>query len=345
MKRFCLSFIIAVFAVVSTCASLTGHRVGDALRPYASDSSIGIAVILPEGDTIGVNSDRTFPLESVMKFYQAVALSHLLGDRLLTDSISVGPADLKAATWSPMRAKYSGETFSASPAFLLDYSLRYSDNNAADILFDRYGSPKEVDSVLRMISRAKNFSLRFTESDMHADTSLCSLNFATPADAATLFFDYFCLDSLSTVVRAIMSHPTPFGVNRLAAGFPAGKATLLHKTGTGFNAPGRTGNVNDVGFVFYPRSDGSFGYYSIAVFVADREGAVADAEALIAQISESVWTALMAADADYALRTTVPAGKPNAPVPTEENHTPWFALVGSAIIEAMIDNALGLDEP
>lgn len=349
MNRLFLSILLTVMSILGASAD-TASRVRKALEPYSADPTIGVAVVLADGDTVGVNADKRFSLESVMKFYQAVALSHILGERVLDDSVHVTAADLKAGTWSPLRARYPEGGITVTPAFLLDYSLQMSDNNAADILFDRYGTPAKLDSVVRAVSRARDFALRYNEDEMHGDTTLCTFNNATPADAATLMFDYFCFDPNSAAVQAIMARPTPFGTKRLLAGFPVGKATVLHKTGTGFNATGHTGNINDAGFVFYPRADGSFGFYSIAVFLADREGSAAEAEALIAEISEAVWTAHLASDMEYALSGTVPAGRkrPARYDAPDEDNPGWFAAFAGAVLGAMvesaIDRALGIEE-
>ncbi len=336
--------IIIAVALAMACAAMAtpSAHLQKALDRFAGVPGVGIAVITSQGDTAGVNADSVFALESVVKFYQAVALSHMLGDRLLTDSILVAKSDLKAGTWSPLRARYPAGGYYISPVSLLEYTMLMSDNNAADILFDRYGSPALIDSVLRRVSPARDFGLRYTEDEMHADPARCSSNHATPADAATLMHSFFCSDTTSMIVRAVMSQPTVFGATRLPAGLPAGRATIFHKTGTGFASEGGTGNTNDVGFVYYPRSDGSFGFYTIAVFLRDRKGAPEEAERLVAAISEAVWSAMQVADSDYALSGTQPAGKPNRPTPTvTDEGSLWLVPIGGAILEAILDNALG----
>ena len=315
---------------------------GQRLRTLVADDCIGVAVVTSRGDTIAVNGDRPFAMQSVVKFHQAVALAHILGEKLIDDTVSVAASDLKRDTWSPMRARAPQGGYEISPVGLLDYSLLMSDNNAADILFNRYASPSVVDSVVRAISPARDFAVRRTEAEMHADTSVVKDNWSTPADAASFINSFFTSDATvgGTIVRAVMSQPTAFGNTRIVAGIPDGKATVLHKTGTGdIDAAGRPTAVNDVAFVYYPRPDGTFGYYSLAVFVENFEGSPADAEQRIAAISKEVWEAMLVDDASVAMRNaSAPMAQPSSTV--RDNSSLWEMPIGAAILGAVLDGML-----
>lgn len=52
--------------------------------------------------------------------------------------------DLKSDTYSPLRDRYFGGDVSLSVSHLLEYTLQQSDNDACDILFDRFGGPEAV---------------------------------------------------------------------------------------------------------------------------------------------------------------------------------------------------------
>lgn len=338
MARY-LTFLASVLTGVLT---LAGASLQQRLEAFADTPGTGIAVITSAGDTLGVNIDRDYMLASVMKFHQAVALTRILTfDEIVGDSVWVTKDDLLTGTWSPLRAQCPDGNFYISPVGLLDYTLQMSDNNCADILFDRYASPYCVDSIIRATTPACNFSIQRTEAEMHADTALARLNRSTPADAATLMHTFFTEDTTvsSLAIRAIMARDGAFGKDRLPAGISAGNATIYHKTGTGELAPdGHPTAVNDLGFVYYPKSDGSFGYYTVAVFLEDFSGTQQEAEARIAAISETVWAEMMMAEATKAVAAgTVHAGTPMKPKPRELETSEKIGLILLPLTEVMLE--------
>jgi len=278
---FCFGLIVAfVSQAVESLESRIANIVGD--------SDMGVAIINGWGDTININGNKRFELQSVMKFHQALAMAKTMSATdLLNTKVTYGADDLKPNTWSPLRAVNSeGGTVDLST--LLYYSLRMSDNNAADILFDRFLSPAKVDSLLKASTPAKNFAIAYTEDEMHRNISLAADNWSTPLDCAALFNYAFTEDTTQSIValQAVMASKSAFGNSRIVKGI--GNGTVFNKTGTGFEKDGKTTAVNDAAFVYFPYASGGFGHYSIAVFVSDCDAA--EAEAKIAEISELVWS-------------------------------------------------------
>ena len=82
------------------------------------DARIGIAAILPDGEEIevtgglmaglGEDSSDRFPMLSVFKFHQALAVCGRLRDAgtPLSDEISVNETQLPEGTWSPLRDEF-----------------------------------------------------------------------------------------------------------------------------------------------------------------------------------------------------------------------------------------------
>ena len=276
---------VGIAAAVSAFAAESRE---DRIAALVGDSDMGVAVISDWGDTISINGDKPFEMQSVMKFHQALAMAKTMSAvDLLNTKVTYGADDLKANTWSPLRAVNSeGGTVDLST--LLYYSLRMSDNNAADILFDRFLSPARVDSLLKADTPAKNFAIAHTEDDMHRNPSLASGNWSTPLDCAGLFNYAFAEDTTQSIValQAVMASKSAFGNSRIVKGI--GNGTVFNKTGTGFEKDGRTTAVNDAAFVYFPYASGGFGHYSIAVFSSDC--VAEEAESKIAEISELVWT-------------------------------------------------------
>lgn len=95
-------------------------------------AEIGIAVIIDGKDTVTVNNDIQYPLMSVFKFHQAVALADYMDKKRLPlgTLLSIKKSDLKPNTYSPLRDQFPQGGFEMSIADLLKYTLQQSDNNA-----------------------------------------------------------------------------------------------------------------------------------------------------------------------------------------------------------------------
>ena len=337
-------------SIVTAIILLSGilmHAASPELRASISEiignNRVGVAVITSRGDTISVGNEGYFDLASVMKFYQAAALSRVCDfDTLVRKQIRVTAEDLRRDTWSPMRAAADEVPFDISPVGLLDYSLNMSDNNAADILFDRLLAPAKVDSIVRNDYGAQKFAIGATEAMMHADTSTSRLNRATALDAAEFIYRFFTADTTAsaTLVKAVMAKDTPFGRQRIPSGIETSSAKVFHKTGTGFTAPDSTVTpVNDLAFISYPTARG-FACYSLAVFTAGMT--VADAEALIAEISRVVYTSVIV-DESLVMNSEaqVYAGKrkPGKTTSNEDDGGILGAVISEVLFE-IIDSAL-----
>lgn len=240
------------------------------LKDYVAskDARIGVAIIVDGVDTVSVNGKRDFPMLSVYKFPQALAVADYCGKHnvALDSMISVSADEIKTDTWSPLRDKYGVRNFRLPLSELLRYSLQQSDNNACDILFRVIGGPQVADSLMK----AEGFNdivIESTEDDMHRDIYLCYQNRSTPLEMARLFDKFYRLGMRhdSPVFEAIgdLMLSCNTGSNRLAKPLLLTNARIGHKTGTGDrNSQDRIIGVNDAGYVFLPNKP----YYAIAVF-------------------------------------------------------------------------------
>ena len=253
-------------------------------------ATVGIAVIIDGAETVTVNNDQHFPLMSVFKFHQALAVVECcreLGLPLET-KLRITRADLPPNTWSPLRDARPEGGFDMSIAELLRYTLQQSDNNACDILFDRICSVTDTEAYIHGLG-IRDCAIRATEADMHADPGTCRQNWTTPLATARLLEQF-----LTGTILAAADHDFLMatmlgcrtGVNRLSRPLAGTGATLGHKTGTSDrDADGRLMALNDAGFVLLP--DGR--HYTIAVFIKDSRESDAATEALVADISACVW--------------------------------------------------------
>ena len=253
-------------------------------------ATVGIAVIIDGGETVTVNNDQRFPLMSVFKFHQTLAVADRcarLGIPLETE-LWVTKEDLPPNTWSPLRDARPGGGFGISIAELLRYTLQQSDNNACDILFDRICSVRDTEAYIHGLG-IRDCAISATEAEMHEDGARCRDNWTTPLATARLVERFLTGDILPVplhgFVKAAMIGCTT-GAMRLARPLAATGAVLGHKTGTSDrDGGGRLLALNDAGFVLLP--DGR--HYAIAVFVKDSRASDAETEAMIAQISACVY--------------------------------------------------------
>lgn len=260
------------------------HRLEQAIE--GKKAEIGIAVILDGKDTVTINNNVRYPLMSVFKFHQALALADYMSCRNLplSTQLHIKPSCLKLNTYSPLRDKYPHGDMDMSIAELLEYSLQQSDNNACDILFDYQGGPAAVDAYVRSLG-IDSCSIAFTENDMHEDESRCYQNWSTPL-AAVRLLEVFLRKPLfgeaykDFIYQTMVECKT--GVDRLSAPLSDKSVVIGHKTGTGGpNSDGKLVAINDIGFVSLPNGR----TYSIAVFVKDSEESPQASSQVIAEVS------------------------------------------------------------
>ena len=252
-------------------------------------AEIGIAVIIDGKDTVTVNNDIHYPLMSVFKFHQALALADYMGKQKqsLETRLPIKKSDLKPDTYSPLRDKYPQGGTEMSIADLLRYTLQQSDNNACDILFNYQGGPDAVNKYIHSLG-IRECAIVGTETAMHEDLNLCYENWTTPLAAAELV-EIFRKKPLFPKVYKDFIFQTMVecqtGQDRLVAPLLDKKVTVGHKTGTGdLNAKGQQIGCNDIGFVLLPGGR----TYSIAVFVKDSEENNQANSKIIADISRIV---------------------------------------------------------
>lgn len=255
-------------------------------------ADIGIAVILNGKDTLTVNNEGKYPMMSVFKFHQALAVAHYLESHhiSLDSALVIDQTELRKDTYSPLRDKHPGGISSVSLRELLEYTLLLSDNNACDILFNRILNVGETDSFIRSLG-IKDFSIVVTEKDMKDNPDLCYANWSTPLAAVQL------LDQLLYNKKFLQGEYRKFiidtmlkcktGQDRIPRYLRNENVTIGHKTGSGdVKANGETIAINDIGFVSIPGGQ----QYTIAVFIRDSKESFSGNEAIIADISKMVYS-------------------------------------------------------
>lgn len=260
----------------------------------SAKGDVGIALIY-DGDTLTVNNDAIYPMMSVFKLHQAVALCRMFEENgtSLDSVMTLRRSELDPDTWSPMLKDHSDEEISLPMRRLLEYTLIESDNNASNEMFVRLMPPAACDSVIAGIIPRGSFEIRFNEAEMQADHSRAYSNRTSPLGAAILidrlFTDTLVGKSYQDFIKSALLR-CQTGPDKISAALSETEGiTIGHKTGSGDRDDnGRLAASNDVAFISLPDRR----HYALAVFVKDFDGTDAEAAATIARISAAVIKAL-----------------------------------------------------
>lgn len=253
---------------------------------------VGIAFV-SGSDTVAVNNGVSYPMMSVFKMHQALAVANALARKGagLDSMLYVSADELDRNTWSPMLKHFGNDgDFSISVGELMRYALVSSDNNASNLMFSHILSPAGTDEFVRSVAADTTFCIRYSESEMKQNHYLSYINCTSPLSAALLIRQVFTSDivepSARDSIRGALTVVTT-GHDRLGAAVTDAPGVLFaHKTGSGYrNAAGELIAHNDVGYFRLP--DGRD--YSLAVFVRDFRGSEVEASAVIAGISKAVY--------------------------------------------------------
>lgn len=254
---------------------------------------VGVSIIGNEGkDTLSLNGDRRFPMQSVFKFHIALAvLSEIDKGKLSLDQkIEISKDELlPEAFWSPLRDENpNGGSFTIEK--LIQYSVSHSDNTACDILIRLIGTPKTVEEYIKK-SGIGDIQITFNEEEMQAKWENMFQNWTTPKAASStleLFYDNKnnLLSKTSYDFFWKTNKETTTGKKRIKGLLPEG-TIVAHKTGwSGTNKEtGITAAVNNIGIVFLPNGE----YFIISVFVSESKENFETNEKIIADIAKATY--------------------------------------------------------
>ena len=273
----------------------------------------GVAVIVDNSDTIVVNNSSDYPMMSMFKLHEAIAVCHVLDEKSIgLDTVfDIVRPELDPQTWSPMLKEHVGENFSLTAGELIDYILIDSDNNASNLLFDEIISVPQTDAYVHSILPGSEFSMQYKESEMKADIMKSYDNRTSPLAYAELVNRLFTDSIVSAQKQAFIKramHDCNTGLARRSAGLPENKGIKFsHRTGSGYtNSRGEVIAINDGGYVELP-----FGKnYTIVVLVKDFAGPQEEAEKVMSEISNAVYEYLVGESADIVKLGTAPDSSP-----------------------------------
>ncbi|MGT9672019.1 extended-spectrum class A beta-lactamase VEB-42 [Pseudomonas aeruginosa] len=289
VKRILLVLLSLFFTVVYSNAQTDNLtlKIENVLK--AKNARIGVAIFNSnEKDTLKINNDFHFPMQSVMKFPIALAVLSEIdkGNLSFEQKIEITPQDLLPKTWSPIKEEFpNGTTLTIEQ--ILNYTVSESDNIGCDILLKLIGGTDSVQKFLNA-NHFTDISIKANEEQMHKDWNTQYQNWATPTAMNKLLIDTYnnknqLLSKKSyDFIWKIMRETT--GSNRLKGQLP--KNTIVaHRTGTSGINNGIAAATNDVGVITLPNGQLIF----ISVFVAESKETSEINEKIISDIAKITW--------------------------------------------------------
>jgi beta-lactamase class A VEB len=290
VKRILLLLLSLFFTVVHLSAQRDSLilKIENVLK--TKNAKVGVAIFKSnEKDTLKINDDFHFPMQSVMKFPIALAVLSEIdkGDLSFEQEIEITPQDLLSNTWSPIKEKFpNGTTLTIEQ--ILNYTISESDNIGCDILLKLIGGTDSVQKFLNA-NHFTDISIQATEEQMHKDWNTQYQNWATPTAMNNLLIDAYnnknqLLSKKSYDFIWKVMRETTTGSNRLKGQLP--KNTIVaHKTGTSGINNGIATATNDIGVIALLNGQLIF----ISVFVADSKETPEINEKIISDIAKITW--------------------------------------------------------
>ena len=261
----------------------------------ACPGEIGVAVIIDNTDTVRVNDKSVYPMMSVFKVHQALALCADFDNKgiSLDTLIKINRNELDPKTWSPMLKDHSETVMSLTVRDLLRYTLVRSDNNASNLMYKDMVNVAQTDSFIATLIPRSSFQIAYTEEEMSADHAKAYSNYTSPLGTAVLmnrlFTDHIVSDEKQRFIKNALRE-CKTGTDRIVAPL-LGKegVAVAHKTGSGYvSEEGILDAYNDVAYISLPNGT----CYTLAVFVKDFNGEESQAAQYVAHISKVVYSLL-----------------------------------------------------
>jgi beta-lactamase class A len=252
---------------------------------------VGVSISGNNGkDTISLNGDRHYPMQSVFKFHIAlVVLSQIDEGKLSLDQkIEILKKDLLPNLYSPLRDDYPNGTM-LPISKILEYTVSQSDNVGCDVLLRLLGGTQTVEDYF-VKNNFQDIKIKINEEVMQNNWDLQYQNWTTPITSNKILQAYYynnpkLLSQNSYDFIWKIMRETSTGKNRIKGELPQA-AIVAHKTGLSkTNKEGLTAATNDIGIVFLPNGE----HFFISVFVTNSKENEAVNEKTIADIAKAAW--------------------------------------------------------
>jgi beta-lactamase class A len=296
-KLFYITTLFFLFSSNKTFAQTDSLRQKIQSILSTKNATVGVSIDGVETkDTLSINNDKHFPMQSVFKFHIALAvLSEVDKGKLsLTQKILIKKTDLVPGMWSPIREKYPNGDVALPLSEILKYTVSESDNSGCDLLLKLIGGTKTVNDYIHKAG-IKDVSIKANEAEMHKAWDVQFTNWTTPVAATKLlkiFYERKMLSQKSYDFLWKTMLATSTGADRIKGQLPPG-TLVAHKTGSSdTNEQGITAATNDIGIITLPNGK----HFILSVFVTNSKEKDETNAKIIADISKAAWDYFNKAD-------------------------------------------------
>jgi len=280
-----LNLVLAVLAA----PALAQQPLQQHIRDIAADAHGKVSVACSLADTplnCDLNPGAHSPMQSVFKLPLALTILHQVeeGKFALDQQVPFRTSDLiLPKPHSPLQDKYPNAGVDVPLRDLLQMTVTFSDNTAADMLLRLAGGTKVIDDYVASLG-VTGFHLRDDERALHRQHDLQYRNWFEPRGAVQLLRRMSDRSPLTAEHTALllgwMSSPS----GRLEADLPSG-TNVFHKSGSSDVENGIAAATNDIGLIALP--DGR--HLAIAVFVTNSTADSATRIQVIARIGKCIY--------------------------------------------------------
>ena len=278
---------LLLFQVLSVSASDLTSDIQEVIK--GKKAQVGVAVLYKD-DAVTVNNDDQYPLMSVFKFQNALAVLKKMEQEgiPLTAVVTLRPSDIDTKTWSPMYKKYKSKKITLSYGDLINYMVSQSDNNACNRLIYFVGGIQNVNAFIKDLG-IDQIQLIETEKSMEQDIRKSYNNWSTPLSVAQLLRKVYTEKVLSDKHFAFLEKAmlaSASGKDKFRAGLPK-EIEVGHKTGMSYRTPEGVRMCDaDVGVIYMPEGEKCY----LAVLVKDSKESDAVNVKIMADIANKVYS-------------------------------------------------------
>lgn len=267
MKKL-LNILVLVIVSISANAQIAGLRNDIEKLVIDKQLKIGVALLdLSNNDSLFINSDDKFPMQSVYKLPIALCVLHQVdeGKLKLTDTIRFAKADLYEHIWSPIQKANLSDCANLLLSEVINYTIQQSDNSGCDKLIEIAGGTENINNYIHSLG-VTQINILNNELEIQSDWNIQYNNWITPQAAITLMEqissgkllsvesqDFLWASMLGTVTGSIRKY-LPSDID------------VAYKTGfSGQNSEGLTAANNNIGIMLSPNGR----KVAYAIFITD----------------------------------------------------------------------------
>lgn len=285
-----LFFLFSIFLFFNI-ANADNNVLREKISDYTKykNAKIGLALHnLKTDDTLSINGNDRFVMQSVFKFHIAIALLSEVekGNISLNKKIRISKEMLQQNTWSPIKTKYPNGV-SLSIDEIIKYTVAQSDNIGCDILLNELSGTEYVQNFFKKYN-ISDLSIVYNEAEMHKEWENQFSNWTSPIASnlvLKLFFEGKILNKKYTKYLYDIMLSTSTGAKRIKGLLPA-KTDVAHKTGSsGANTDGITAACNDIGIIKVNNDE----YLLLSIYITDSKESDSDNELIIAELTKIIY--------------------------------------------------------